>query len=246
MNKAGKTIVFVGLMMASFLAAAAEIELEIGKKLEQKMGKAPGGKPFSVKTVSPTPVSNLYEIETNDGELIYTDKDAKVILTGKMIDTTSKANLTDQKLEVLNRVNFKDLPFSSAIKYTKGTGKRVIALFEDPLCGYCKRLRQTTLQEIDNVTVYVFQLDILSPDSKALSRNIWCSADRAKALDDWMLSNKPAAAADEKCMTTPHEQILDLGKKHRINAVPTLFFVDGSRMAGAMDLKSLEARLIKN
>ncbi len=246
MNKIGKTIISICLCVTAIVAVASELEIEIGKKLEQKMGKSPGGKPFTVKAVSATPVGNLYEIETGDGELLYTDKDTKVILTGKMIDAVSKTNLTEQKLDLLNRVNFKDLPFASAIKYTKGNGKRVIAIFEDPLCGFCKRFRQTTFQEIDNITVYVFQLDILSPDSKIHSKNIWCSADRAKTLDDWMLTGKAALVADDKCVNTPHDQILELSKRYRINAVPTIILGDGSRIAGAADLKSLEARLNKN
>jgi hypothetical protein len=77
----------------------------------------------------------------------------------------------------LSKIKFSDLPFAFALKAVKGNGKRVIAVFKDPNCGYCKRFRQN-LQDVDNVTVYTFLYNILSPESAVKSKNVWCSADR--------------------------------------------------------------------
>ena len=52
---------------------------------------------------------------------------------------------------------------------------------------------------------------------------------------------KVPAAAPEKC-TTPNEKVLALGQKLKISGTPTIFFVDGSRIPGAVDAKSLEAK----
>jgi thiol:disulfide interchange protein DsbC len=46
----------------------------------------------------------------------------------------------------------------------RGNGKRKLAVFEDPNCGYCKRFERD-LQKVDNVTVYMFLYPILSADS---------------------------------------------------------------------------------
>jgi thiol:disulfide interchange protein DsbC len=124
----------------------------------------------------------------------------------------------------------------------KGNGKRVIAVFEDPNCGYCKRLRQTTLKDMDNVTIYTFLYNILSPDSFEKSKNVWCSPDRAKAWDDWMINGKPAAAAPANC-ETPNEKVVALGQKLHITGTPAIFFSDGTRIPGAVDQKTLEAKL---
>jgi len=94
---------------------------------------------------------------------------------------------------------------------------------------------------VDNVTVYTFMYNILSPDSSVKSKNIWCSADRNKAWDDWMISGKAAPAAPANC-TTPNEQVLALGQKLRVNGTPAIFFADGSRIPGAIDLKTLESK----
>jgi thiol:disulfide interchange protein DsbC len=78
----------------------------------------------------------------------------------------------------------------------RGNGKRKLAVFEDPNCGYCKRFERD-LQKVDNVTVYMFLYPILSADSTDKSRNIWCAKDKAKAWMDWMVRDqappRPAA-----------------------------------------------------
>src|SRR5207237_270147 len=120
-----------------------------------------------------------------------TDAQAKYLFVGRVLDANTTKDYTRERVDEINKIKFADLPFDSAIKIVKGNGKRVIAVFEDPNCGYCKRLRQT-LQEVDNVTVYTFMYNILAEDSAVKSRNIWCSADRNKAWDEWMLKGKAA------------------------------------------------------
>jgi thiol:disulfide interchange protein DsbC len=54
------------------------------------------------------------------------------------------------------------LPLKDAFTIVRGNGKRKLAVFEDPNCGYCKRFERD-LQKVDNVTVYMFLYPILSP-----------------------------------------------------------------------------------
>jgi len=148
-------------------------------------------------------------------------------------------DLTQTRIDDISRIKFSDLPLELALKTVKGDGKRVIAVFEDPNCGYCKRFRQQTLSKVDNITVYTFMYNILSPDSIAKSKNIWCAADRNRAWDDWMLNAKQAPAAPAGCVA-PHEKVLALGQKIGVQGTPAIFFADGSRVPGAIDLRTLE------
>jgi thiol:disulfide interchange protein DsbC len=175
------------------------------------------------------------------GDIIYTDKKGEYLFVGNIFNARTTQNMTKTRLDQINKINFSELPLDSALKLVKGDGKRVMAIFEDPNCGYCKRFRATTLNEIDNVTVYTFMLNILSEDSAEKSKNIWCSADRNKAWDEWMLNNKVAPAAPANCQS-PNEKIAALGQKLRINSTPTIVYADGSRTAGALDTKALEAK----
>lgn len=223
---------------ASMPAAAGALETaeeaEVRKLVEPRLG--PGVKADSVKK---TNYSGLFEIRTN-GDIIYTDRKAEFLFVGNILSSKTYENYTKARIDEINRIKFADLPLDSAMKVVKGDGKRVMAIFEDPNCGYCKRFRKTTLAEVDNVTIYTFMYNILSEDSAVKSKNIWCSANRVKAWDEWMLEGKQAAAAPASCSTTPNEKIAELGRKLRVTGTPTIFFADGSRLPGAVDTKMLE------
>ncbi|MBY0574063.1 MAG: DsbC family protein, partial [Undibacterium sp.] len=179
----------------------------------------------------------LYEVRMGS-EIVYTDEKAQYVFVGSVLDPKGTVNYTKQRTDELNRVNFSDLPLDAAVKYVKGDGKRVIAIFEDPNCGYCKKFRKT-LQTLDNITVYTFMYNILAEDSVTKSKDIWCSADRSKAWDDWMMTGKLATTAPANCVT-PHEKVLALGHKLRVTGTPTVIFTDGSRLPGMVDIKALE------
>jgi thiol:disulfide interchange protein DsbC len=122
----------------------------------------------------------------------------------------------------------------------RGNGKRKVAVFQDPNCPYCKRFERD-LQKVDNVTVYMFLYPILGPDSSDKSRNVWCAKDKGKAWEDWMLRNQAAAAAS--CDTTALARNVEFGKQHKITGTPTLLFLDGTRIPGAIDAPQVEKHL---
>jgi len=223
------------LLCASGSAVCADTtEASIQKLLEPRLGE--GAK---IDSVTKTPYSGLYEVQI-DGDVIYTDAKAQYLFIGRVVDSKTYHDFTKEKIQAINKVKFSDLPLDLAIKTVKGNGKRVIAVFEDPNCGYCKKF-QKTLQDVDNITVYTFQYNILAPDSIEKSRNIWCSANPGRAWSDWMMSGKEAPAAAATCKA-PHEQVLALGKAMKVTGTPTLIFADGSRIPGAIDAKNLEEK----
>jgi thiol:disulfide interchange protein DsbC len=223
----------LGLAFVSAFAETAQ-EAAVRKAIEPRLGED-----AKVVGVSKTPYSGLYEVQVN-GDIIYTDAKAQYLFVGRIVDTKTYQDYTKARLEEINKVAFSDLPLEAAMKQVKGNGKRVIAVFEDPNCGYCKRFRQT-LEGVNDITVYTFMYNILSPDSIAKSRNVWCSADRNKAWDDWMLNGKVPAASPANC-ANPHEKILALGQQLRVSGTPAIFFADGSRIPGAVDAKTLEQK----
>ncbi|GGX52064.1 DsbC family protein [Undibacterium squillarum] len=228
--------VFAGLLLlaGSVMAETAQ-EQAVKKLVEPRLGDG-----VKVDSVVKTPYSGLFEVRVG-GDIIYTDEKAQFLFVGNVVDAKSGTNYTRNRVEELNKIKFSDLPLDSALKMVKGDGKRVIAVFEDPNCGYCKRFRKT-LASLDNVTVYTFMYNILSEDSVAKSKNIWCSSDRNKAWDEWMLSGKmPTATAPANCVT-PHDKVYALGRKLNVNGTPAVFFTDGTRIPGAVDAKTLEEK----
>ena len=220
----------------SLTACADSVEANIKKTLQKHLG---AGTP--IETVAKTPYSGLYEVKIG-AEIVYTDAEGKYIFIGRIVEAESSKYLTEARLEEVNKIKFADLPLDLAAKSVKGNGKRVIAVFEDPNCGYCKRFRKT-LSEINDVTVYTFMYPILGDDSKIKVKNIWCSADRAKAWDDWMLNAKVPAAAPSSCSAAANDKVIEIGRKLGVSGTPTVFFTDGTRVPGALEAKKLEAKL---
>ena len=196
----------------------------------------PGAKVDSVKK---TTYLGLYEVRAG-GELIYTDEKVTYIITGDIIEAKTKKNLTQERINKLSQINFADLPLDLAVKQVRGSGKRVIATFEDPNCGYCKKLAKD-MQSMNDVTIYTFLYPILSPDSTEKSKAIWCSADRVKAWNDWMVNGvSPTGKTD---CNAPIEKVVEIGQKLNIRGTPTIFLSNGSRLPGAVPLARLEQEM---
>lgn len=227
-------IALLSLTFTGVVFAQTAQESAVKKLIEPKLGQG-----VKVDSVIKTPYSGLFEVRVGS-DILYTDEKAQYLFVGNVLDAKSGTNYTKARTDELSKIKFSDLPLESALKMVKGDGKRVIAVFEDPNCGYCKRFRKT-LAGMDNITVYTFLYNILSEDSTVKSKNVWCSADRNKAWDEWMLNGKAPSAAPANC-ATPNEKILVLGQKLRVNGTPAIFFADGSRVPGAMDAKGLEEK----
>ena len=230
--KATVTVLFTLSATAVFAENAQEIGVR--RLIEPRLGAE-----AKIESITKTPYGGLYEVRTGN-EIIYTDEKAQYLFVGRVLDSKTLQDYTKARQDDLNKVKFSDLPLESAMKTVKGNGKRVIAVFEDPNCGYCKKFRHT-LQDIDNVTIYTFMYNILAEDSAVKSKNIWCSADRVKAWDDWMLKGTVAPTAPASC-NTPNDKVFAFGQKIHVTGTPTVFFTDGSRVPGAIEAKALEAK----
>jgi thiol:disulfide interchange protein DsbC len=129
-------------------------------------------------------------------------------------------------------IEFSALPLELAVTQVRGSGRRVFATFEDPNCGYCKEFARQ-LADTDDVTIHTFIYPILSADSRAKARAIWCAPDRAAAWRDWMTSGK--SPPPRRCDAHAIDEILALGRKLKIRATPTIFLADGERLSGLPD-----------
>jgi thiol:disulfide interchange protein DsbC len=193
-----------------------------------------------IDEISKSPMPGLFEIRVNGTDIFYTDAEANFLIQGNLIDTRQRRNLTEERVEKLTAVKFDSLPIKDAITVVRGDGKRKLAVFEDPNCGYCKRFERD-LDKVSNVTIHTFLYPILSPDSNEKSKNIWCAKDKVKAWQDWMLSDQAPASAS--CDASAVARNVELGKKYKITGTPTLIFVDGSRVPGAINAQQIEKYL---
>ena len=225
-------ILALALAATVSLTAVAD-EASVKKAVEAKLGS-------KVTSVSKSPYLGLYEVYT-EGQILYTDEKLTAIIAGTLIDGATMKNITAERLQKLTAIKFSELPLELAFKRVHGDGKRVLATFEDPNCGYCKKLARDTVK-LDNVTIYTFLSPILSPDSLEKSKQIWCATDKVKVWDDWMLDGK-APSGKSDCDTSAVQKTVELGRKLNISGTPTIFFANGDRVPGALPLAQIEKKL---
>jgi thiol:disulfide interchange protein DsbC len=182
-----------------------------------------------VDSVTRTPYAGLYEVVVGD-MIFYTDEKVTFFFKGDMIDARSQKNLTEERQQKLSAIRFEDLPLDLAIKQVRGNGRRVVAIFADPFCPYCRNLDRALSRE-DDITIYTFLYPILRAESPDKARTIWCAPDRAKAYYDFMLNGKEPASTPT--CNAPVEKWLALGQKVGVRATPTSFATNGQRILGA-------------
>lgn len=222
-------IVLSSLLFTEFAHA---IPVEIQKLVAERF---PGKKIDSIKRVGSL---DLYEV-VSDRKIVYVDKDVKFLISGNILDLSSRIDLTRERIREINLIKYDELPFSDAIKIVKGNGKRSISVFTDPNCPSCHALDKE-FAKLDDVTIYVFVYGILSEDSLILARDIWCSDRPVVAWNDWMGSKKRPPSAE---CHTPNERNLLAGRKLNISGTPSIFFADGSRIVGAVESDVIQKKL---
>lgn len=222
-----KPLIAAVLACVSFATSAGEADIR--KALESRLGK--------IESLNRAPIPGLWEASV-DGQVFYTDDKGEYRLNGNLIEIRSGKNLTSLR-------QFNALPFDLALKQVRGSGKNVLVTFEDPNCGFCKKLAKE-LQAVKDVTVYTFLFPVLGEDSTRKAQAIWCASDRTGVWDDWMLGGKMPPSKPGRCDLTGLEKSMELGRKLRVSGTPTLFFATGERVGGYIPATEIEKRFKAN
>ena len=238
----GTALLGFTLLAASLVASAGstpkvtEVEAAVRKVFATSYPQV------QIVDVRPGPVEGLYEVFTGD-TIVYSNASGSRLFVGNLVDTATKSNLTTQRVDERNSIDFASLPLDLAIKTVKGDGRHTLAVFSDPDCPFCKQLEQS-IHTFDNVTIYTFLFPITSlhPDAANKARNLWCTTDRSQAWQQWMIDGKEAPAVKEACAGDPVGRLQALGSKLRVGSTPTVFFANGARVAGAMTAEQLKQK----
>jgi len=221
----------------TLLAAAAQAdEAAIRKNLAERLPNFP-----KIDEIAKTPIAGLYELRVGT-EIYYADEQGNHLIQGAIIDTRSRTDLTQARIDKLTAVDIASLPLKDAFLIKQGSGARKLVVFADPNCGYCKRIERDLLT-LKDVSIYTFLYPILGPDSNVKAKDIWCSKEPGKTWRNWMVDGVPPAKAASGCDTAVLERNIALGQKYKVQGTPAVVFEDGSRAPGAIPAAQIEQRI---
>ena len=195
-----------------------------------------------IDEISKTAIPGLYEVRIGT-ELVYTDALGDHLIQGNIIETKTRTDLTQVRIDKITAIDFAALPLKDAIVWKQGTGARKLVVFADPNCAYCKKF-ENDMQQVKDVTVYTFLIPILGGDSPEKTRNIWCAKDNSVAWRDWMIKGAAAPRSMGNCDVSALQRNVAMAKKFRVTGTPSLVFEDGKRVPGALPPAEVEKQLI--
>ncbi len=236
-------LVFFGALALAQVAHAQVPDAAIRKALALRL--TPG---TQIDAVRASPVPGFFEVQIGV-QLLYVNEAATHFFQGNLVSIETGRNVTQERTESLIAEREKQVmpalwspdALKDAVKLVKGNGARKLVVFEDPYCGYCKKLRESFV-EMNDITVYTFMVAALSPDSAPKARDLWCSADRTKAYDDWMVRGKAPSTADKSC-ADPVARVASLAKRLGVGPVPHVVFSDGTKNLGYLAATDLGKRI---
>lgn len=214
-----------GADVESISSRAAELRLPFGE----------------VEEVRKTPISGLFEVRSGRN-IFYSDAKGDYFMLGaNLIDSDARKNLTRERLEELNRIEWSKLPLDKAVVSGDKHAKLKLAVFTDPDCPYCRKLEKE-LKDLKGVKVYTFlyPLEQLHKHARAKSEAIWCSKDQHKMLQKVMLEKFVPEKATCK---TPIDDIQKLAQQLSINGTPSFISGDGRMGAGVKSAADMKAWL---
>jgi thiol:disulfide interchange protein DsbC len=199
--------------------------------------------------VRPAPVKGLWETAVEkDGKkgIIYVDFSKKMVITGAIFDMTTKANLTQERMTELNKVDLSKIPLDDALVIGDKEAKHKVIVFTDTDCPYCAKLHHEIKKVIEkrkDVAFYVMLFPLkMHPNAYEKSKTILC--EKSLSLLDDAFEKKEIPKPD--CDTTQVDNIMKLGESLGITGTPALILPDGSLVPGYKDADSLISLIDKS
>lgn len=178
------------------------------------------------------------------GQTLYISNDGRYLLQGNLYDMNAKENLSQRSLAKVRRELLDTVPLSDRIVFTPPNPKYTVAVFTDVECGYCRKLH-SQIAEYNRQGIAVEYLafprrGLGTPDSQKMV-NVWCAADRKKALTD----AKSGRAVPKRDCKNPVAMEYSLGERVGLRGTPMIVTDKGEAMPGYMPPEALRVTLDK-
>lgn len=203
--------------------------------------------PVPVASVSESPVEGLYQIQLENGRVLYGTADGQYLVQGVMIAVNGGQlrNLTAEVeakaiAEVINGIARDEL-----VVFAPDQPKTHITVFTDVDCGYCRKLHEEVgqLNELGiEVRYAAFPRGGMQSPTATTMKSIWCTEDQQTAMTRAKQGKSvpPASCAD------PVEQQYNLGVQVGVQGTPAIFLANGTLVPGYKPAAELAAEALAN
>ena len=189
--------------------------------------------------------SGLYQVTLNNGDQIYSVEGGKYLLVGDLysVDGPNLVNVTEQarnaqRLSALQALDSRDVvTFAPA-----GEVKKVIYVFTDIDCGYCRKLHAEIKDYTDlgiEIRYLAFPRAGIGSDSYNKYVSAYCAADPHAALTD----AKAGRAVPTATCDNPIAQQYELGRMMGVSGTPSMVMDNGQMIPGYVPAAELAVQL---
>jgi len=229
------TILVLSLLGVSVVHADND---ELRKKIEKSLQDV---KVSSLKAIDDT---GLYEAVIN-GQILYFSEDGRYVIQGDMVSLDSRTNLTEQRRVSLRKEALDKLDEKDMIIFGPEKAKYTITVFTDIDCGYCRKMH-SEMEKYNDLGIRVRYMSFprggIGSKSYDDAVNVWCAADRQKA----MTKAKQGQEIATKTCVNPVKTEFELGQQLGVQGTPSIFLESGQILPGYLPPEKLIQVLDEN
>ena len=208
--------------------------------IKQRLAEAVPG--LKIVKVSPSPITGIYEVESNNPNLIYISADGKYFVAGDIyqVEDGRITNLAEARREQTRAELIHSVDESKQVVF-KPEGmepKAKVTVFTDVDCGYCRKLHGEVarMNELGiQVNYMAFPRAGIGSSSYNKMVSVWCADDQQTAMTEAKAGKMPAS----KTCENPVAEQYELGNQIGVNGTPAIVLEDGRLIPGYVPADSL-------
>jgi thiol:disulfide interchange protein DsbC len=196
---------------------------------------------LKLDSVQASPVPGLYEVVIG-ARLFYISDDGNFLIQGSVIDTRTRKNITEAKMDAVRKDALAEVEESDMVIFSPEDPKHTITVFTDLDCGYCRKLHKEIGDYMDEgirVRYLMFPRAGIGSPSYHKAVSVWCADDRNQALTDAKSGKDPTP----KTCDNPVAEQMHLGESMGVTGTPAVILEDGELLPGYVPAKRMSAFL---
>ncbi len=232
------------LLGAQFAVATEAVDPAVDKALRAKLDNPAVG--LKVDTVSASELPGMYEVQFENGPMVYATADGGYFLVGDLFAVRAEGfvNLAEQRrdaerVEQLASVSTEEMIVFAA----EGEARTHITVFTDATCFYCQKLHQE-VPELNKRGVEVRYLAYpragVGSDGYRQLATAWCADNPQDTLT--RLKNREQVA-DDVCPGNPVTSQYELGQVVGVRGTPAIITESGKMIPGYQSADDLMVTL---